>query len=107
VYRLRIAGVGAGLRLGRRAGFGDRGSRTYEARSPASGEGAYLSWYTAGVEKRLGELYEAKGDAQNAIPHYLKFVDLWKGADPELQPKVAEVRRKLARLRDLEGPKKR
>jgi hypothetical protein len=30
------------------------------------------------------------------------FVDLWKNADPELQPQVAEVRKRLARLGDLE-----
>ena len=56
----------------------------------------------AGTYKRLGELYEAKGDKQKAASYYTKFVNLWKNADPELQPKVAEVRRKLARLGDAE-----
>ena len=56
----------------------------------------------AAVSKRLGELYEAKGDRQNALSHYLKFVDLWKDADPELQPKVTEVRARIARLKDQE-----
>ena len=56
----------------------------------------------AGVYKRLGELYEAKGDKQKAVSNYTKFVELWKNADPELQPKVAEVKRKLARLGDVE-----
>jgi tetratricopeptide (TPR) repeat protein len=51
----------------------------------------------AGVYKRLGELYDAKGDRQKAASNYTRFVDLWKNADPELQPKVAEVKRKLAR----------
>jgi tetratricopeptide (TPR) repeat protein len=59
-------------------------------------------WYLAGSHKRLGELYEAKGDRQQALSHYLKFVDLWKDADPELQPKVAEVRARVARLKDQE-----
>jgi tetratricopeptide (TPR) repeat protein len=59
-------------------------------------------WYLAGTHKRLGELYEAKGDRQNAMSHYLKFIDLWKDADPELQPKVAEVRARIARLKDQE-----
>jgi hypothetical protein len=53
-------------------------------------------------EKRLGELYEAKGDRAKAATHYAKFVELWKNADPELQPKVAEVRKRLARLSDTE-----
>jgi len=52
----------------------------------------------AGMHKRLGELYEAKGDKERAASHYAKFIDLWKSADPELQPKVAEVRRRLQRL---------
>ena len=54
--------------------------------------------YLAATYKRLGELYEAKGDAKNAATYYTKFVDLWKNADPELQPKVAEVKKRLARL---------
>ena len=37
-----------------------------------------------------------------AHEHYAAFVDLWKNADPELQPKVAAVRRRMARLRDTE-----
>jgi len=31
-------------------------------------------------------------------------VNLWKNADAELQPRVAEVRRRLARLSDTERP---
>ncbi len=59
---------------------------------------AYL---LAGMHKRLGELYEAKGDRQNAVGHYIKFVELWKNADAELQPKVAQVKERLARLQDV------
>ena len=58
--------------------------------------------FLAGSHKRLGELYEAKGDKQNALTHYLKFVDLWKDADAELQPRVGEVRARIARLKDQE-----
>jgi tetratricopeptide (TPR) repeat protein len=57
----------------------------------------------AGVYKRLGELYEAKGDRANAITYYRKFVDLWQHADPEFQPKVAEARKKLAALQKAGG----
>ena len=59
--------------------------------------------YLAPTYQRLGELWEAKGDKQKALGYYLKFVDLWKSADPELQPKVADVRRRIARLKDTEG----
>ena len=48
--------------------------------------------------KRLGELYEAKGDRKKATEYYGRFVELWKNADPELQPGVKEVRGRLARL---------
>jgi tetratricopeptide (TPR) repeat protein len=60
------------------------------------------SWVLAGLHKRLGELYEAKGDRQRAASHYTKFVELWKNADPELQPQVADVKKRLARLSDTE-----
>jgi tetratricopeptide (TPR) repeat protein len=53
----------------------------------------------AGAYKRLGELYDARGDRQKAASYYRKFVELWKNADPELQPTVAEVRQRLARAR--------
>jgi tetratricopeptide (TPR) repeat protein len=57
----------------------------------------------AGIHKRLGELYEAKGDRQQAASHYAAFVQLWKNADPELQPQVEDVRRRLVRLGESEG----
>jgi tetratricopeptide (TPR) repeat protein len=58
--------------------------------------------YLAGVQKRLGELYEAKGNREKAAAHYLAFVDLWKNADPELQPAVTAVKQRLAHLQDAE-----
>jgi tetratricopeptide (TPR) repeat protein len=48
--------------------------------------------------KRLGELYESRGDRRRAADYYGRFIDLWKNADPELQPGVREVRSRLARL---------
>ena len=54
--------------------------------------------YRPAFTRRLGELYEAKGDRQNAVRNYQMFVELWKNADAELQPQVADVRRRLARL---------
>ena len=52
----------------------------------------------AGAHKRLGELYAAKGNTGQAIAHYQRFVELWKNADPDLQPIVADVKRRLVRL---------
>ena len=54
--------------------------------------------YLAGTYKRLGELYEARGDRDRAAAYYSKFVELWKDADPDLQPRVQEVRQRLARI---------
>jgi tetratricopeptide (TPR) repeat protein len=59
--------------------------------------------FLAGTYKRLGELYEAKGDRQKALSNYLKFVELWKNADSDLQPRVREIRARIERLRDTEG----
>ena len=62
------------------------------------------SLYLAPIAKRLGELYEARGDRARAAAYYQKFVDEWKDADPVLQPLVREVRRELALLKDTEPP---
>ncbi|MFN2565986.1 MAG: BTAD domain-containing putative transcriptional regulator [Gemmatimonadaceae bacterium] len=61
-------------------------------------------WYLARIYERLGELYEARGDPRRAGFYYAKFVDLWKGADAELQPRVSEARRRLARLSGSPNP---
>ena len=55
--------------------------------------------YRAGILQRLGELYEAKQIPYKAVQRYEEFVELWKKADPELQPRVRDVRGRLARLR--------
>jgi tetratricopeptide (TPR) repeat protein len=47
---------------------------------------------------RLGELYETKGQREKAVEYYGKFANLWKDADPELQPRVKEARRRIAEL---------
>jgi tetratricopeptide (TPR) repeat protein len=52
----------------------------------------------AGSHKRLGELYDDKGDRERAVSHLSRFIELWKNADPELQPSVADAKRRLARL---------
>ena len=48
--------------------------------------------------KRMGEIWESKGDTKKALENYGKFVELWKNADPALQPRVAEVRKRIADL---------
>ncbi len=55
-------------------------------------------WYRSLVYKRLGELYDDKGDVPRATANYRQFIALWQNAEPELQPVVAETRRRLAKL---------
>jgi tetratricopeptide (TPR) repeat protein len=74
------------------------------ADSPDRVLGVDQTWL-AGSHKRLGELYEAKGDAAKAAEHYRKFINLWDKADPELQPQVAAARAKLAKLQPTEKTK--
>lgn len=50
------------------------------------------------ILRRLGELHEAQGRRERAIHYYSRFVELWKRADPELQPQVTEIRRRIDRL---------
>ena len=53
----------------------------------------------ARAHRRLGELHDANGDAPRAKRHYETFIELWKNADPPLQPLVQEARTRLAALR--------
>ena len=57
------------------------------------------SFDLAPSHERLGRLLEAKGDRTRAAAHYAKFVELWRNADPELQPRVQAARQRLAQLR--------
>jgi tetratricopeptide (TPR) repeat protein len=50
------------------------------------------SRYLPSVYERLGDLYEQRGDTARAIYYYGKLVELWKDADPELQPRVEAAR---------------
>jgi tetratricopeptide (TPR) repeat protein len=52
----------------------------------------------ASAYRRLGELYEWKGNRERALESYRKFVELWKDADPAVQPRVAEARRRIEEL---------
>lgn len=48
--------------------------------------------------RRAGELYESKGDKTRALDAYGRLVDLWKEADPVLQPQVKDVKARMAKL---------
>jgi DNA-binding SARP family transcriptional activator len=46
--------------------------------------------------KRLAELYDARGETAKAAAMRGRLLQLWRRADPELQPVITEVRRRLA-----------
>jgi tetratricopeptide (TPR) repeat protein len=52
----------------------------------------------AHILERLAGLYLDRGQEEEAARHLGAFVGLWKDADPELQPRVQEARRRLAQL---------
>lgn len=51
----------------------------------------------------LGELYTARGDTALAVSSYSHFIAGWKDADPDLQPKVEDAKRRLKALSQKEG----
>jgi len=57
------------------------------------------------IRERLGQLYESMGNTQKAADEYRAFIELWKNADPELQPRVADARQRLAKLTPVEKPR--
>ena len=65
---------------------------------PSPGSLFYEAAEVPHAMRRLGELYEQKGNRAKAAEWYQKFVDLWRDADPELQPVVADAKQRLAQL---------
>ena len=47
---------------------------------------------------RRAQIYEALGDEEKAVDVFERFIDLWRDADPELQPLVVEARASLDAL---------
>lgn len=48
--------------------------------------------------RRLGELYDARGETTTALRYYTEFLELWSDPDPVLRPTVDAVRDRVARL---------
>ncbi|MEO8227699.1 MAG: tetratricopeptide repeat protein, partial [Gemmatimonadota bacterium] len=86
-----------------RAGQADS-ARAYLTRYvDSSGALGMDQFYLAPAMFRLGELYRDAGDTKRAADYYGRFIDLWKNADPELQPRVTEARKRLAELVKAKG----
>jgi eukaryotic-like serine/threonine-protein kinase len=90
-----------------RAGVTDSAIVYYEQFLTAPFPDRLVTWmdplYRPRFTKRLGELYESRGDVAKAADWYRRFLALWQHADPELQPEVQDSRERLRRLADLEG----
>jgi tetratricopeptide (TPR) repeat protein len=90
---------------------------TYDLARNADSTIAILTRYTDGIERplgldadflahslrRLAELHDARGDVQKALSYYARFVDLWKDADPDLQPRVRKARARMIELQRRQG----
>ncbi len=72
-------------------------------RPAAIAGGSFARIQLPAIERRLAELEESRGDIDAAIRHYRRFLELWSGADPELQYQVDDARRALARLSEIEN----
>ena len=63
-----------------------------------------MAMYLPHANKRLGELYEAKGNLSKAIEHYELFAGRWKNADANLQSTLRAVRARVTALKAKAAP---
>lgn len=81
----------------RRVGEPDSAIAHYEAAlvAPTEDRLNFDAFLLPTALERLGDLYLANGEPERARNHLQRFVELWAEADPELQPRVQSVRRRL------------
>jgi len=59
--------------------------------------------YLGVTYERLGQLHDEREDWKKAAEYYAKLVELWKDADPELQPRVQAAQRRLDEIFAQQG----
>ncbi|MGH7550171.1 MAG: hypothetical protein ACREK3_05375 [Gemmatimonadota bacterium] len=59
--------------------------------------------YLGLTELRQAEIYEHRGDLEQAARHYDAFLELWRDSDPEFRPLVERARQSLARIQAQPG----
>jgi DNA-binding SARP family transcriptional activator/TolB-like protein len=59
---------------------------------------AYELVYLAPAHLRQAEISDRRGNRSQAAQHYSRFIELWREADPELQPMVVEAQKKLKEM---------
>jgi tetratricopeptide (TPR) repeat protein len=57
----------------------------------------------APTHERLGELHDEAGNQNAAAQHYARFVELWAGADEELQPRVRAAQARVDSIVSARG----
>ncbi len=83
------------------SGQADSALAIYEAITAKPAHGALLwakRWNLAPAYERLGAMYEQRGQREQALEALSNFVELWKDADPVLQPRVRDAKERMARL---------
>lgn len=50
------------------------------------------------ILERLGRLHEGRGEPREAVRYYAELAELWKDADPVLQPRVEAARQRLEEI---------
>jgi tetratricopeptide (TPR) repeat protein len=56
-----------------------------------------------GLTEAMAKIYDAKGNRARAAELYRDFIEMWKDADPEVQPRVQAARVRLRELEPVEG----
>jgi serine/threonine-protein kinase len=82
------------------SGQADSALAVYErAVTLPDGFALFSEFYNLGFKyRRLGELYEERGERDRAVDYYNRLVELWAEGDAEFQPVVQDVRGRIARL---------
>lgn len=84
------------------AGMADSAIAVYESyrQTPWGGRPRRGPDYSidGGLTEALAKMYDAKGNTVRATELYRDLVEMWKNADPELQPRVAAARERLRQL---------
>ena len=81
-----------------RAGQPDSAIIAYEQGVAYPGDYEFEYVTLAPSLERLVVLYDARGDTVQALENYRLLTELWKDADPELQPRVEAARQRIAEL---------
>jgi tetratricopeptide (TPR) repeat protein len=83
-----------------RAGVQDSAISYYEAYldTPVLYRVYFDATLRANALERLAQLHDQAGDLERAQQYYAEFVELWAGADPDVQPRVQAAQQRLEEI---------